>query len=90
MDRLPYRVCEPVYTMLGLDFHPEQMAIIEQEDRFPVIGGGEGGVQTWADLVVALKEKRVKMPDDGLDHCFRDSRRDEGRAGAEKQTLWRR
>lgn len=42
MDRLKYEVAEPVYKVLGMDWHPEQMAIIKGDDRFPVIGGGEG------------------------------------------------
>lgn len=54
MQRLPYHICQPIYEMLDISFHPEQMDIIKQDDRFPVIGGGERGGKTFTTAAILL------------------------------------
>lgn len=54
MDRLPYEVGEPYLKALGIEPHPEQLKILSQRDRFPVIGGGERGGKTFTTALIML------------------------------------
>lgn len=75
MDRLPYKVCEPLYQALGLKFNSSQVMPLKNQDRFPVLGGGERGGKSWTAvaqllphvvLLPAMKYDTFYFPDGSL------------------------
>ncbi len=54
MDRLPFAACTPFWDACGIEFHPEQLAIVKHADRFPVIGGGERGGKSFTTAAIML------------------------------------
>ena len=73
MQRLPYRARKPIFDALGIDFTPEQLAFIREDERFPVIGGGERGGKSFA-AAAEMVPHIYWLPYERPDRFLRDGR----------------
>ncbi len=70
LRRLPYSARKHIFAALGIDFTTEQLAFIKDDERFPVIGGGERAGKSFAggaDMVPHV----VWLPQERPDRFFK-------------------